>query len=34
MKFELSNHVALQHLDWRSSEFYYKDFMVLDTKIE
>lgn len=34
MKFELSNHVALQHPGWRSSEFYYKDVMGLHTKIE
>ena len=33
MKFELSNHVALQHPDWRNSESYYKDVMGLDTKI-
>ena len=23
MKFELSNHVALQHPDWRNSDQYY-----------
>jgi len=34
MKFELSNHVALQHPDWRSSESYYKDVIGLDTKME
>ena len=33
MKFELSNHVALQHPDWRSSESYYKDVMGLDIKM-
>ena len=33
MKFELSNHVALQHPDWRNSESYYKDVMGLDIKM-
>lgn len=31
MKFELSNHIALQHPKWHKSESFYRDVMGLDT---
>jgi len=34
MKFELSNNIALQHPDWKNSEFFYKETLGLDTTIE
>jgi len=34
MKFELSNNIALQHPDWKNSEFFYKEILGLDTTME
>lgn len=31
MKFELSNHIALQHPDWKESQSFYKDILGLNT---
>lgn len=33
MKFELGNHVALQHPDWKESDSFYKNVLGLDTSL-
>ena len=33
MKFELSNHIALQHPDWKNSQSFYNDVLGLDTTL-
>ncbi len=34
MKFELSNHIALQHPDWRTSSSFYSDVFGLKTDMK
>ncbi len=33
MKFELSNHIALQHPDWKNTQSFYNDVLGFDTSL-
>jgi len=34
MKFELSNHIALQHPDWKKSKSFYSEVLGLETELQ